>query len=150
METHTPLSMKIYFAYGSNLNLRQMKQRCPTARLLGTGEVRDYRLLFRGPTTEECYLTVEPKQGEKVPVAAFAVEPADVEALDIYEDVEGGLYRIEAISTRITGQGFLSGFWYVMNNEEKCKPTKAYGDAVVEGYHDMGFDVSVLECALTV
>lgn len=150
MEKNTPLSMKIYFAYGSNLNLHQMKQRCPTARLLGTGKVRDYRLLFRGPTTEECYLTVEPKQGEYVPVAAFAVEPADVKALDIYEDVEGGLYRIEAISTGITGQGVLSGFWYVMNNEEKRQPTKDYWEAVVEGYHDMGFDVAMLDRALTV
>ncbi|MGN1231560.1 MAG: gamma-glutamylcyclotransferase, partial [Anaerotignum sp.] len=27
---------KYYIAYGSNLNVRQMKFRCPTARIVGT------------------------------------------------------------------------------------------------------------------
>ena len=31
---------KIYFAYGSNLNLEDMKVRCPTARLLGAGRAK--------------------------------------------------------------------------------------------------------------
>lgn len=37
-----------YIAYGSNLNLRQMAMRCPTARLLGTGLVENYELQFKG------------------------------------------------------------------------------------------------------
>ena len=30
---------KLYVAYGSNLNLKQMAYRCPTATLVGTGAV---------------------------------------------------------------------------------------------------------------
>ena len=69
-----------------------MKQRCPTAKLLGTGRIENYTLLFRGPCQEDTFLTVEPKQGSFVPVAAFSVEPSDVKALDDYEDVENNLY----------------------------------------------------------
>ena len=29
---------KLYIAYGSNLNLSQMKHRCPTARVIGTSD----------------------------------------------------------------------------------------------------------------
>ena len=35
---------KIYFAYGSNLNRTQMKQRCPNAQFLSVGFLKDYRL----------------------------------------------------------------------------------------------------------
>ena len=38
---------KIYFAYGSNLNLEDMKVRCPTARLLGAGRAEGHELMFR-------------------------------------------------------------------------------------------------------
>ena len=39
---------KKYIAYGSNLNLGQMARRCPTAKVIGAGEIRDHELLFRG------------------------------------------------------------------------------------------------------
>lgn len=33
------MSKKLYIAYGSNLNLKQMKYRCPTAKLVGKGTI---------------------------------------------------------------------------------------------------------------
>ena len=38
----------IYLAYGSNMNQTQMAFRCPTAEVVGTGELKGYELLFRG------------------------------------------------------------------------------------------------------
>ena len=38
---------RLYIAYGSNLNLEQMKRRCPTAEVVGTAELRNWRLWFR-------------------------------------------------------------------------------------------------------
>ena len=42
------MSKKLYIAYGSNLNLKQMKYRCPTAKLIGKGVVENYGLQFKG------------------------------------------------------------------------------------------------------
>lgn len=39
---------KYYLAYGSNLNIRQMALRCPTAKPVGTAVIEDYELLFKG------------------------------------------------------------------------------------------------------
>lgn len=142
---NNPINMKIYFAYGSNLHLEQMKQRCPTAKLLGTGRIENYTLLFRGPCQEDTFLTVEPKQGSFVPVAAFSVEPSDVKALDDYEDVENNLYRIEAVSAEVTGHGMLSGFWYIMNDGQPRLPSDRYWNTVLEGYQDVGFDRALLD-----
>ena len=39
---------KLYFAYGSNINLDQMAQRCPDAQVVGPVTLENYELLFRG------------------------------------------------------------------------------------------------------
>ncbi len=38
---------KLYFAYGSNINLDQMAQRCPEAEVVGPVTLPDHELLFR-------------------------------------------------------------------------------------------------------
>lgn len=148
MNDNTSIPMDIYFAYGSNLHLEQMKKRCPTAKFLGTGTIENYTLLFRGPHEGKSYLTVEPKENSSIPVAAFSVEPSDVKALDDYEEVENNLYRIEKISTEISGHGRLTGFWYIMNGGKKLPPTKEYWTTVLEGYQELGFDTTILNRAL--
>ena len=53
------MEKRYYLAYGSNLNVRQMKLRCPTARIVGTATIEGYRLMFKGSKTGS-YLTIEP------------------------------------------------------------------------------------------
>ena len=36
---------KVYVAYGSNLNMEQMRDRCPTAEFIGTGAIENYESL---------------------------------------------------------------------------------------------------------
>ena len=38
---------KYYIAYGSNLSVEQMKTRTPDAKIIGTGMLKGWRLLFR-------------------------------------------------------------------------------------------------------
>ena len=78
------MEKRYYIAYGSNLNVGQMRMRCPGARIIGTSVVEGYRLLFKGSRTGS-YLTIEPQEGASVPVAAWAVTEEDEEALDRYE-----------------------------------------------------------------
>ena len=78
------MEKRYYIAYGSNLNLRQMKMRCPTAKVMGTAVIKDYELLFKGSLTG-AYLTIEPKKGSEVPVAVWTVTETDEKALDRYE-----------------------------------------------------------------
>ena len=42
------MSNKLYFAYGSNMNLNQMAFRCPDAKVIESVQVENYRLAFRG------------------------------------------------------------------------------------------------------
>ena len=56
------MSEKYYLAYGSNLNVKQMRSRCPCATPIGTAEIPDYELLYKGSKTG-AYLTIEQKEG---------------------------------------------------------------------------------------
>ena len=78
------MNKRFYVAYGSNLNLVQMKHRCPTARLIGTGVLNDYELQFRGQP-DHSFATVEPKKGGSVPVGLWEIRSEDEDRLDLYE-----------------------------------------------------------------
>ena len=58
--------MKFYLAYGSNLSVRQMLQRCPGAVYVGTAKLKGWRLLFRKSQSGN-YLTIEQRKRRTVP-----------------------------------------------------------------------------------
>ena len=67
---------KYYIAYGSNLNVQQMKFRCPGAKVVGKSVIKNYELLYKGSKTGS-YLTIEKKNGSVVPVAVWEVTADD-------------------------------------------------------------------------
>ena len=75
---------RYYIAYGSNLNVKQMKMRCPGATILGTTKLKNYELLFKGSKTGS-YLTIEKKEGSTVPVVIWEVTERDEKYIDRYE-----------------------------------------------------------------
>lgn len=75
---------KLYIAYGSNLDRRQMARRCPTAEVVCSGMLYGHELLFRG-SQFGAVATVVPKPGVCVPVLVWKLRPSDERALDLYE-----------------------------------------------------------------
>ena len=61
---------RYYIAYGSNLNIRQMRMRCPHATILGTANLKGWELLFKGSKTGS-YLTIEECESGTVPVVIW-------------------------------------------------------------------------------
>ena len=136
-------SRKKYIAYGSNLNLHQMARRCPTAKVVGKGEIVDYELLFRGGRSSSV-ATVEAKKGAGVPVLIWEIGEADEKRLDSYEGYPM-LYRKEDLVVE-TGNGRESIMAYVMNqNYEIGTPSNGYLETIRKGYVDAGFDEKRLE-----
>ena len=74
---------KLYVAYGSNLNMEQMKQRCPGAQFVGTGVVENYELQFKG-SLYNAHATIAPKEGSSVPVGIWTILKRDENNLDGY------------------------------------------------------------------
>lgn len=144
---------KYYLAYGSNLSVAQMAQRCPDAIYVGTAEVENYQLLFKGSQTGS-YLTIEPKEGSKVPVLVWKISGRDEMFLDRYEGCPSFYYKKEMV---VNLKGLIDGveigkvdaIVYIMHEDRPLGcPTKHYYDVCLEGYCRFGFEQSVLEQAL--
>lgn len=142
------MKKRYYIAYGSNLNLMQMKMRCPDALLLGTAELKGWELLFKGSKTGS-YLTIEPKENGIVPVAVWSVSPADERRLDCYEGFPNFYYKKDI---RLQYKGIETGkirtvdaFAYIMHEDRSIGiPTRSYMQTCLEGYADLGFDEKYL------
>lgn len=140
------MSKRLYVAYGSNLNIRQMQHRCPTAKLYGTGIVSDYELQFKGQPN--CaFATIAPKEGAEVPVAVWEIQPQDERSLDRYEGYPSHYFK-QNIPVRLDGEE-VSAMVYIMNLKMKFgMPSPYYYQTVLEGYHDCGLDTEVLDQAV--
>lgn len=137
---------KLYIAYGSNLNLPQMERRCPTAEVVGSSELKDYELLFRGGR-RGAVATVEPKEGSAVPVLLWKIQPRDEEALDRYEGYPN-LYKKQMIEVEL-GKETVSAMVYVMApGYQFGVPSDYYADVIWQGYESAGFDTQILEDAI--
>ena len=142
---------KFYIAYGSNLNMDQMRFRCPQAIPIGTAELRDYKLMFYGHKNgKNGVLTVVPAKGHSVPVGVWLITELDEARLDIYEGYPN-FYIKETVllPVRLLADPRISynidGMLYRMTpGHHPALPTDAYYDTCEQGYNDFGFDSVVL------
>lgn len=73
----------IYFAYGSNLDLKRISARCPSVKVLGEATLRDYRLVFQENNGGRIVANIEPCEGHIVYGVLYDIEDeADIETLD--------------------------------------------------------------------
>lgn len=138
---------KLYIAYGSNMNIKQMAQRCPTAKVVENMYLKGYRLRFRGGAFS-AVATVEPSPDDMVPITVWEIYPRDEESLDLYEG-HPHLYRKETLNLNIRGTSALAMI-YIMNSEQHpygC-PSKYYFDIIRDGYVSAGFDPGLLKKAV--
>lgn len=146
------MQKRYYIAYGSNLNITQMRFRCPHARIIGTSVVPDYELLFKGSKTGS-YLTIEPKAGANVPVAVWETTAGDELALDRYEGYPTFYYKAEMT---LPIKGIRSGkvrerkvYVYIMHEDRQIgMPSLRYVQTCLEGYRVFQFDENTLYDAI--
>jgi gamma-glutamylcyclotransferase (GGCT)/AIG2-like uncharacterized protein YtfP len=139
------MKTKFYIAYGSNMSELQMRHRCPDAVLVGTSEVKNYELLFKGSKTGS-YATIEKKRGSVVPVLIWKISKADESNLDIYEGFPTFYYK-KNIKVEIDGET-VTAMAYIMDESRQLGiPSDRYYGILDDAYWKFGFDYEVLENA---
>ena len=142
------MAKRYYIAYGSNLNVPQMRMRCPHATILGTATLKGWELLFKGSKTGS-YLTIERNEKGSVPVVIWEVAETDEKALDRYEGYPNFYYKKD-IKVRYRGirtglNRVVNAFAYIMHEERPVGiPSGFYMRTCLEGYDAFGFDRNVL------
>jgi hypothetical protein len=133
----------MYWAYGSNLNKKQMKIRCPRAKPVGPLYLRNGLLTFR------YYADVEQKDGEDYVIAGglWRITRKCEEELDLYEGVANQVYEKRYLLLSVKGKPEKC-LYYRMLGEGIMPPDPNYFETIQEGYKDFGLDEKLLEAAL--
>lgn len=138
---------KLYAAYGSNMNRRDMARRCPAACIIGTGYLTDYRLTFRGHRAGMANIETAPHC--QVPVVLWAITQECERALDRYEGYPR-LYQKRIVSVG-SGEHEQSAMVYVMApcyEKMPALPKEPYFNIIKEGYQEQQLDMAPLIRAL--
>lgn len=138
-----------YFAYGSNMNLAQMKSRCPGARKIRNGSLNGYEICF--PTKSSSRLgkgvaSVCEKIGAYVEGVLFELTDSDWKRLDKFEDVPNSYVR-KAVTISLNDGGTTEAETYVANPMEGgvFKPSKEYMDLIIHGAEENELSKNYIE-----
>ena len=123
-----------YFAYGSNMNWPQMKQRCPSARFICVARLSDYRFaIARHSRLRKCgTANIFPDAGSEVWGIVYDLNDDDLNVLDSFEDG----YRRERIFVVARGDGRhpFGALVYIAEKEDNAPlPNPEYKRLMVEG-----------------
>ena len=141
------MKRKLYIAYGSNLSVEQMADRCPDARIAGKAALKDWALRFK------VHADIEPCEGDTVPVLIWEISREDERRLDAYEGWPHYYVKkdISVEMTDLDGRNprNVTAMAYVMTEGHGLRiPMRAYYEVLYEGYRRFGFDTAYLERAM--
>lgn len=138
--------VKLYVAYGSNMNLEQMSHRCPKAKVLGKGILKDYKLTFRGKY--KGVANIEPCKDKSVPVVLWEITEECERSLNLYEGYPN-LYIKKEVEVAVNDEP-KTAMVYIMANEYTdmlAAPTEYYFNVIARGYSDNGINLEPLQIA---
>ena len=107
--------VKLYVAYGSNLDKKQMKYRCPLARPVQSGYLDNWQLIYRGSKTG-AYASIRYKKGCRVPVGIWEITAHDEKFLDMYEGYPS-FYQKKNIYVHLEDGSRVKAMVYIMRSD---------------------------------
>ncbi len=124
-----------YFAYASNLNQKQMRERCPGSKPLFRATLPNYKLVFvdwsrqwRGGTA-----SIRLFRGEKVLGAVYEITEQCMRQLDKYESSYNRL-KVTVYNEDGTPVEVIT---YIKGGQpEEAKPSLEYLSVIQQGYKD--------------
>lgn len=137
----------LYLAYGSNLNIEQMENRCPDAIKIGAGIIENYKLNFRGTRRGSGFANIERCKGSTVPVGIWAVSKNDELSLDMYEGYPY-LYFKDYLRFTFEDKDYIGMVYIMRPGHPEMMPSIVYEDTIREGYADFGIDTEPLDDAV--
>lgn len=139
------MSKRLYFAYGSNMDRRQMAQRCPAASLISTGWSSNYGYKIDG----RGFATIVEQEKSRVWGVVWRLTEACEMALDRYEGVSKGIYgkemiTVEAQSTPQSCLVYISAYRQALKTRPNL-PNLGYQERIVAAAKEFDFPADYRE-----
>jgi gamma-glutamylcyclotransferase (GGCT)/AIG2-like uncharacterized protein YtfP len=121
--------MKHYFAYGANMDLDTMFDRCPNVTFIEAGELTGYRFIIntRGVAS------IVPDVNSSVSGIIWTITEDDEVFLDHFEGVKGGLYTKHTVTVgEIIESNMHDCLVYVASDSKEGKPIEGYFTNIIK------------------
>ena len=129
-----------YFAYGSNLNHKQMLEHCPDSQSRFLATLHNYKLVFVGWSRQwrGGIASIKPFRGERILGAIYEISERDLRRLDKYEGYPGNYHRFKVTVFNEDGEP-IEAITYIKSGQlEETPPGKEYLAVIQQGYRDWG------------
>ena len=126
------------FAYGSNLHLGRMRERCPSAEPIAMGFVRRRKIAFHKRSVDgsaKADAALSSSEGDQVWGVVYRIDAKEKPILDVYESLGTG-YDLELVVVASVNDMKIRAWMYVARGEMidgSLQPYSWYVDFVVNG-----------------
>ena len=125
----------LYFAYGSNMNLKKMETRCPGAVYVSQARLDHWSYFINA----NGYAGIEEKTNSYTLGCVWELGENHLQSLDRYEAVTEGYYDRARIQVMLVPSGVEEEtIVYLSNNRKYGKPAPNYQNEVIEGAGHVG------------
>lgn len=145
------MAERLYFAYGSNINLDQMAHRCPDATPLGMVTLPNYELRFRRNNAGRGVATIARCRGAEVCGLLWRLTSDCEVSLNQYEGYPIVYGKQDVVVRDEAGQR-RRVMTYIMTNEqtrEPVLPSRMYYETIRRGYLQNGLPLRILDQAMS-
>lgn len=127
-----------YFAYGSNLNRKQMAERCPDSKPKFTATLPNYKLIFTGWSRQRQGGTasIKPLKSNKVLGAVYEISESDLRRLDKHEGYPTIYNRINVIVWTDNDEQIEAITYIKTEQSQETQPSQEYLAIIQQGYKD--------------
>ena len=124
-----------YFAYGSNLNRKQMRERCPDSSPMFIATLPNYKLVFVGwfRRWRGGVASIKPFRGDRVRGAIYEVSDQCLRRLDRYES-DYNRFKVTVLGEDSEP---IEAITYIKAGQlEETRPSKEYLAVIQQGLRD--------------
>jgi hypothetical protein len=142
---------RYYFAYGSNMNERQLQSRGVKPLAVAVAKLSDHRISFHGysKTWDGAIETVIAEPGSEVWGVIYTLRFSDAERLDYWQDVRldgtGAYFLFPAVVTDTKGTQHHVLLYKKDILESAEKPSREYLEFIAQGAFDRGLPAHYIE-----
>ncbi|MEO0302046.1 MAG: gamma-glutamylcyclotransferase family protein [candidate division WOR-3 bacterium] len=128
-----------YFAYGSNLNHKQMKERCPNSKFFKRAYLEGYMFVYDGysPFRKGAVANIVPEEKSIVWGAIWEIDEHSLKELDRYEGYPHS-YKRKIVKVKDDDGNEYEAWVYYREGEKEGIPSREYRKTIFEGAKECG------------
>jgi gamma-glutamylcyclotransferase len=129
-----------YFAYASNMNRKQMAERCPDAKARVVATLPNFKLVFTGYSRlrKGAVATIRGSKGDRVMGAVYEISEAGLRKLDKFENHPVDYTHLDVRVFTDGGETYDAVTFIKARQEEEGQPSAEYRSIIQQGFRDWG------------